>query len=798
MRAAHFIPAPERRFVPGRAALVLVALAAGLGPAACGSTTSGAKAGVAGACNLNSDCASPYVCTAGRCHVQCNANEDCARDELCVQTGGQNVCRFSSEGKCTFTSDCDPGLFCATDGECRNQCQADRDCLTGLVCTTSHACASPSDVGQDGDLVNAHGGTDGGATTGTGGRSGGGEGGAAHGFDAGVPLGSGGFTGAGGFDGKAGSGPGPGGQFGAGGNFDPGCGSTGQPCCGLTCNDAASVCYQNFCRACGGVGDLCCTNDVCNAGNTCNQNSCVACGNLGDPCCGSACNGSLACTGGTCDVACTAPLVPKRGECKLPIPRLLSPLSGSISNTRKPVVRFALPAGIASAHVQLCADHDCTTVLEEGDSSGATFQVGSALPMGPVFFRVASAGADAGTPDYGPSWEMTIGGAHDAALFAPWGAVPDFDADGFADVVAVVNTGTGAATRVYRGTAGGPTATPITISTDFGAPGASLPVSDFDGDGYVDFASIGGAGPQIFRGSATGLPLAPSQQVNGFGGHFAFAAGDVDADGYGDLVFVQGKDDGNGNLFLELTTLHGSSGGIVSTPTVLGASILHVGGGVTTCDVNGDARTDLVVTNVGPTTTGSITTFFGPTGGTNQDVPIANVVGHGLSASCVGDVDGDGYDDVAVLTSNSLTLYKGSGAGLASSGTSTPLNGISGGAADGSALELGLGDFNGDGYADYAYSTTPSQFAIVTGGPSGTLTSLNVPPPGGFTVQSSTVTAYSAIGDVNGDKLPDLAVGMEWVNPSAVKNHQAYFFGGGTPATTASMVTLPVTLQAVR
>jgi hypothetical protein len=127
-----------------------------------------------------------------------------------------------------------------------------------------------------------------------------------------------------------------------------GCGSTGQTCCGTSCNvgnTCVAIGGNSECEACGGPGQVCCTtmpacahlNDEClfsgalqyclnntgsgsapgQAGGHCTTSCtnptyacvdngmvafCLACGSLDGPCCaGSACGTDLLCSAGTCE-----------------------------------------------------------------------------------------------------------------------------------------------------------------------------------------------------------------------------------------------------------------------------------------------------------------------------------------------------------------------------------------------------------------------------------------------------------------------------------------------------------------
>jgi hypothetical protein len=163
-----------------------------LSTAGCGGG-SDSKRGLSEGCVSNSDCAGSLVCSFGHCHQPCNATKDCPTGARCVKaTDGSNACQLPQEAKCKYNSDCNVPLVCASDGECRNQCQQDRDCITGQVCTTTQVCAEPTEVDAQKNLVGA------------GGSSGaGGQGGQAGAADSGGFAQNGGVAGGGASGGKA-------------------------------------------------------------------------------------------------------------------------------------------------------------------------------------------------------------------------------------------------------------------------------------------------------------------------------------------------------------------------------------------------------------------------------------------------------------------------------------------------------------------------------------------------------------------------------------------------------------------
>ena len=117
------------------------------------------KIDVGGACILNSDCNSPLVCTAAKCHDACHTSADCPTGESCIIASDQStVCQLPAETHCIYDSDCPMGLKCATDQRCRNQCQGDVDCFPGQICTTTQTCAEPNQVDSNRNLYAPDGG----------------------------------------------------------------------------------------------------------------------------------------------------------------------------------------------------------------------------------------------------------------------------------------------------------------------------------------------------------------------------------------------------------------------------------------------------------------------------------------------------------------------------------------------------------------------------------------------------------------------------------------------------------------
>jgi hypothetical protein len=231
----------------------------------------------------------------------------------------------------------------------------------------------------------------------------------------------------------------------------------------------------------------------------------------------------------------------------------------------------------------------------------------------------------------------------------------------------------------------------------------------------------------IFYGSPSGLASLPDLVLTGGRpgatfGHAVAAAGDVNGDGYADVLvgapqYVNGQD-GEGAAFL----FYGSPGGLIATPAwsyegdqdgaQFGTSVVSAG------DLNGDGCSDIVVgaplyDNV-VEDLGAVFVFLGSTHGLSRAPNQVLDSGQpnssfGYSVAPLGDVTGDGHDDIVVgapLLSDdqpaegAAFIYAGSSAGI----LSTPAWSVYGDKADtrfGHAV-FPAGDIDGNGVTDLA------------------------------------------------------------------------------------------------
>jgi MYXO-CTERM domain-containing protein len=321
---------------------------------------------------------------------------------------------------------------------------------------------------------------------------------------------------------------------------------------------------------------------------------------------------------------------------------------------------------------------------------------------------------------------------------------------------------------------------------------------DVNGDGYADV--VISAQPEtgategnafVFYGSAAGLDTTPSwAAASGEGGDYiggrGAAAGDVNGDGYGDLI-VGGYDydDGEDEVWKAYLYL-GSPTGLEATADWTASAFADQSAFAKTSasagDVNGDGYDDVLVgayTEDSPENAeGKAYLYLGSASGLETDPAWSAEANRdysyfGISLASAGDVNGDGYDDVVVgadayadpeLNEGAAYLYLGSAGGLDESATWS-VQGEMGYAGLGISVSS-AGDVNGDGYDDVIVGANGYGGAGLGGGAAfvflGSASGLAT--TAAWTIASDAEDAYygasvACAGDVNSDGFDDVVVG---------------------------------------
>jgi len=352
----------------------------------------------------------------------------------------------------------------------------------------------------------------------------------------------------------------------------------------------------------------------------------------------------------------------------------------------------------------------------------------------------------------------------------------------------------------------------------FGSEVASA--GDVNGDGYEDVivgaeaydnGQIDEGRAFVFSGSAGGLGSTPdwraeSNLTSAYFGNAVASAGDVNGDGYDDVIvgasgYTHGQDkEGRAYVY------YGSAGGLSRAPNWRAESnqaTAYFGNSVASAgDVNGDGYDDVIVGafrySNGQDYEGRAYVYYGSQGGlrtTPNWRAESNQEGaeFGFSVASAGDVNGDGYDDVIVGAEDyshgegaegRAYLYLGSPEGLS---TTTNWKAESNWYyANFGYSVASAGDVNRDGYDDvivgapfyYDDNDDYEGEAFVFLGSAGGLSTIY-----NWKLEPNQIRAFfgysvASAGDVNGDGYEDVIVGARWYTHGQDSEGRAFVFSG--------------------
>lgn len=438
----------------------------------------------------------------------------------------------------------------------------------------------------------------------------------------------------------------------------------------------------------------------------------------------------------------------------------------------------------------ISGDFDSAVSGVEVSLDSGTFR--SAIVSGTQWkFQLPAAGVASTIPSSGvwKDWSLhtvairsvTSGGQRSIPLVVTLqkGLNKDINGDGYPD--AIIGSQNSSRARSYLSLGQAKGLDPLSVTTINGVSGFgySVVLADIDGDGYADavisntaanfavFLSLGS------NGVLSTTPLTPTTVGTGI---LNLSAGDINGDGFSDIVVGSPYDGGNvGNVYVFTSNAVIGQGVSyvqqLSNPGLAGSTQFY-GYSLALGDINGDQKSDVMVGAVGSSQNGA---FFVHLSQGNSFAAQSQVFPGAVSntwyanSAATADINRDGLADLVLGAyqesgSAGRTYLYLSNSGILTNTINSPVSGFTGSQ---SATSVASGDINGDGYSDilnggYAYTNTfAAQGCAQTFLYDNNISGFNPTYLNFLTqpVNQGNMGNVISIGDINGDGFSDFLVG---------------------------------------
>ncbi|GAA0721147.1 hypothetical protein GCM10009105_31210 [Dokdonella soli] len=393
-----------------------------------------------------------------------------------------------------------------------------------------------------------------------------------------------------------------------------------------------------------------------------------------------------------------------------------------------------LPAGAGSAMIPV------TLSPQAGGGANLTFQL-----------QLDSGTGIGSAPSFAAQQTFATGVYPDSVTAA------DVNGDGKPDLI-VANSGDNTLSVLLNTSAPGATTPSFAAQQTFyaGPTPSFVTAADVNGDGRPDLIVVGPSDKEVWvllnttaPGAATPSFAAPQFFLTG-AGPTSVSVADVNGDGRPDLIVANGND--NTVSVLLNTTAPGAVTLHFAAQQTFAAGVYPAS--VTATDVNGDGKPDLIVANANDNTVSVLLNTTTP-GAATPSFTAQRTFATGASPRAVttADVNGDGKPDVIVangLGGTVSVLLDTTATGATTPSFAAQQTILTGGSAD----SVIAADVNGDGKSDLIVANFGGTVSVL----------INTTPPGATTPSFATHQAFAAVSglfsvtaaDVNGDGKPDL------------------------------------------